>query len=148
MASEARTCTGCGQSYPATAEYYYPRKEAGRLRSRCKVCENAYNRARRAKNPDSEREALRRYYETHKTERRASAKAWRDGHPDTANKHTQEWRARNKERITAYNRRYAQERRALARKPSAAEIYAPKTPLQLVDDYRTTLKRLFVKRKS
>jgi hypothetical protein len=42
-----RTCLKCGQSYPATADYF--QREHGRLGKTCKACLSAYMRERYAR---------------------------------------------------------------------------------------------------
>lgn len=45
---QLRTCSKCGQSYPATTDYFYMRSEASRggLEAQCKKCRRAYFDAR------------------------------------------------------------------------------------------------------
>lgn len=54
---QKKICTQCGNSFPATPEYFYRDKGyADGLHCHCKSCRNAYNRERRKKNPERERE--------------------------------------------------------------------------------------------
>lgn len=67
---EFKTCTKCGQSLPATMEFFYrdPKNHDG-LRLWCKVCTIASSRAWIDSHKERARSNGRTYYERHKAER-------------------------------------------------------------------------------
>ncbi|MEO8607004.1 MAG: hypothetical protein ABI690_03945 [Chloroflexota bacterium] len=81
--SEKR-CTKCGETYPATAEYFRPREDArDGFRSICRDCEREANTDWRARNPE-----------------RASQYVldWRKQNPEKKKQHDADYRVRNAEK--------------------------------------------------
>lgn len=86
-----KTCKGCKIEFPKTLEHFY--RDRKYLMSRCKVCYNALNKARREANPGR---------------RSAVNKAWREANPDKVRKAVKAWRDANPNAIVrASNRRRA-----------------------------------------
>jgi 5-methylcytosine-specific restriction endonuclease McrA len=90
-----RTCTACGQSFPATREYFYWSTKQGPF-SKCKPCYLAIGKAYRESHRDQRNESARRHYLAnrdkrlaHQRERYAETreavlakhKEWRNAHP-------------------------------------------------------------------
>ncbi len=111
--SELKKCTKCGETKPATVEYFRAEKRTiiG-LQSKCLVCEREYNRERRAKNPSLDREyyqankhwLLPKMNEAAKSRRRdnrgavlAAQRAWRAKNLDKAHKYQSDYYARNRD---------------------------------------------------
>lgn len=72
-----KTCSKCGQDFPATTEYFYPEKRRGpgALRSTCKTCSAIQVKATR--DPEKKREYDQRWAEANRDKRRSSVREWR-----------------------------------------------------------------------
>jgi 5-methylcytosine-specific restriction endonuclease McrA len=62
----ALTCRVCGAELPATPEFFYARRDSGKLRTDCKACFRAAKTARDVSDPEYRRAAARKSY--HKAE--------------------------------------------------------------------------------
>ena len=94
-----RTCIKCGRELPATAEFFYKRKDGkSGLRSDCKDCRKAKsrdycavhseeNKARCRAYQAAHREEQAAYRAAHHEERATKTKAWWKAHPDYAAAH-------------------------------------------------------------
>lgn len=83
-----KCCTKCKQKFPATAEYFFVRKETGKLRNDCKQCNNKSRQERYSKNAKIERERQR-------GRRRADPKKYRER--DKKRKNKEERKVKNRE---------------------------------------------------
>lgn len=54
-----KTCTKCGETFPATTEHFYKHKKWG-LYSHCKACHKLNTRAWVLANPEKTRESMRK----------------------------------------------------------------------------------------
>lgn len=74
---ELKTCTKCGQVFPATTEYFrrHPGSRDG-LRPECKVCAATIDRAYRV----AHKEQATSWYETHKEQATSCSRAYRETH--------------------------------------------------------------------
>lgn len=113
-----KTCTKCGNEYPATLEYFGPRRDRpSGLQSRCRNCERdrqredkrkkraadpEYARRQRARYIDTYRAASRRWYHENKERAREQARNFRSRNPDYANN----WWHANSDRTSQYWRNY------------------------------------------
>ena len=109
-----KTCTKCGQPFPATAEYFR-RHRKGRfgLRPECKSCS-----CPNTPNPDKARLQKRK---------------WRNSNPEKSRNASKNWRLHNRERVREYEKSYrgnhsiqdrAKTERRRALKSSAAGSYS------------------------
>jgi 5-methylcytosine-specific restriction endonuclease McrA len=68
---KTKRCTCCGETYPATTEYFYKGKKkkdgTPTLRSKCKECFSAYNQS------DKQKEAMRKWRQSEKGKQTESA---------------------------------------------------------------------------
>ena len=85
-----RVCRSCGNSYPATYEYFnWQDKKVGRLKNECRECERHKRTLQRQdikeNNPELYRKMLekqRNYYQRTKKERMKTTNEWRRANPD------------------------------------------------------------------
>lgn len=115
-----KICTKCGESKPATSEYFAPRQNShDGFRHTCKQCKHEYDRARREANPGDNakrchayREANKEHLEQRRRDRyranpepvRARAKAWYEANRDRASEYHRAYYEANKESINERNR--------------------------------------------
>jgi hypothetical protein len=62
---EPKTCTGCGETFPNTLEYFYRTKKGQdiRLKAKCITCDKAQHADWRKRNPEKSRERGRRFHQ-------------------------------------------------------------------------------------
>lgn len=117
-----KTCSKCGETKPATSEYFYRAKGASDgLRPDCKVCFNekqrVYNEANKERIAESKRiyreankeraaEYQRAYYQAHKKEAVERARKWGIANPEKKRQSSRSYTKRNRERVLAKNRAY------------------------------------------
>lgn len=89
------TCTKCGQSKPATTEYFGT-SELGQygLRSRCKDCCNRIARDRHLANPEIAAQSTRKWRATHKEQQAEYMRAYKNANPDLIRMISRRCRAR------------------------------------------------------
>lgn len=88
-------CTRCGETFPATPEYFYKSKHGSYgLRTRCKTCHKAEVRRYNIQNPEKHRERRRRYDEAHREIKRERDRLYRTTNPDKGRERTRRRRAR------------------------------------------------------
>jgi 5-methylcytosine-specific restriction endonuclease McrA len=104
--STTRTCTKCGCTFPATAEFFH-RGGKGKtgLGARCKACVRAYHRSIVDRERLPERVAYKAANakanrETYNARRRA----WRAEHPEEKLAYDRAYRAANPDKMSAYDR--------------------------------------------
>lgn len=61
-----KTCTSCGQTFPATAEYFHKSKYADGLFAKCKGCRSAQRKEHYLRNKSKIIEQCHEYYENNK----------------------------------------------------------------------------------
>lgn len=105
MVDGVKTCTKCGNEYPATAEHFHRRQASSDgFASRCKSCCREY----RCKHPQN----LHDYYVSHKEECIERCRRWRLAQPDFNQRYLeyrQNWLAVNADRVRETTRRYRHE---------------------------------------
>lgn len=107
----AKTCTQCGQTKPATTEYYSRHKRyKGGLRSQCKKCAAGQNRTWREANPQ--------YMHAWREANPGYNNAYCEAHRKQAAERTRVWRKANPARVAEQNRAYRE-----AHKEQSAEYY-------------------------
>jgi len=89
-----KTCTKCGESFPATLEYF-GRQSKGKngLDSRCKLCSAKQRKQWYADN----REYNKQYYARNRESSLASSKQWRKDNPLLSKQYGKQWYIDNKE---------------------------------------------------
>lgn len=111
-----KICSKCGQSLPATLEYFHAnkRKRDG-LRSRCKVCEREYYQAnkeaiteQRQADKDKRLKYDREYYQANKEIITKQRREYYQINKDKKLKRQHEWHQANKDKMAEKNREYRQ----------------------------------------
>jgi len=113
-----KVCTKCGETKPATLEFFYGQKaHRDGLQPQCKVCRaacnaahraahldeaHAYEAAWRAAHPGNVRASSAAYCATHREERRARSAAWDANHPEERAAYGAAYRAEHREEERAY----------------------------------------------
>lgn len=118
MKSEMKTCTKCGDTFPAAAEYFY-KDLSGKngLIAQCKECKKEQQKEYKLKHPEQCRKAVNRWREENPDKQRESIKRWHDKNPEWGklnyatnrekiNKQRRELRRQNPERNRQYQRQY------------------------------------------
>ena len=118
---ELKRCSKCGTEHPATTEFFARHKYSkGGLRSWCRPCHRAEQRAYRAKNLEQENARARQWAKDNPERRREYQRQWEDENrdklrenwrrryhaDDTIKNAHKEWTRRNPERRRAISRRY------------------------------------------
>jgi len=96
-----KVCTKCGESKPATREYFHARKS--RLRNECKDCAKKYrvsNKKRIAANG-------KKRYDANKEQVNIDAKIWRDANPEKVTARRKKDYELNKDKILAKNKKWS-----------------------------------------
>lgn len=99
-----KTCSKCGESKPATAEYFVSNKSRpDGFSGYCRFCDREYQKAYRAKNPDKIKAARNKWRETHiivaRERARISAKRRREINPQADRDMARRYRENNPERV-------------------------------------------------
>lgn len=108
MSEAVKTCTKCGNEYPATIEHFN-RAPNGRfgLASVCKECRAVYRRKRRAANHDQMLAREAEYREANRESIRAASRKYLDAHPEKKNA----WNKANPEKARENNRKWCEANR-------------------------------------
>ena len=77
-----KTCSCCGQTKPATAEFYHWRSDTQRFRNQCRVCRSEQQKMYSAEHHDERAAYNAAYREQHKEEAQARTRAWREANPE------------------------------------------------------------------
>jgi len=125
--STTKTCTKCKTEYPATTEFFPPRKrDKSGLDSWCKACHRksaneyqkahsaeraAYSKKRRIEHAEVFREREHAYYLAHADAKREKAQRWRLANPDKVRENNRQYRETKPDKMRMYKHR----RRALKR---------------------------------
>lgn len=94
-----RQCSKCQQTKPLDEQHYHWRKDQQCYRRVCRSC-----RAEGNKN------ASHAWYQRNKTRKRAQSRMWYEAHEEEMKQYRREYRANNREAITAYDRAWKRER--------------------------------------
>ena len=118
MTEPTKTCTNCGETFPATAEFFL-RQKAGKFgfRANCKDCGKKYKRKWCIENPDyyieyrkvNHDKLNKKARERHATNpeiRREQGRQRRVRDPETARRKDREYRAADPEKWRTYDREY------------------------------------------
>lgn len=99
-----KTCTKCGDTKPATTEYFH-RAKLGLygLKAVCKACIKIETKARYAANPDYNRQ----YYLANSEQIKRNVRAWREANLERKAEMDRAYRTKNGERLLARKRAYA-----------------------------------------
>jgi 5-methylcytosine-specific restriction endonuclease McrA len=80
---EVKTCTKCGETKPATTEFFYAEKTGrGGLAAHCKVCHAAACSRYQAEHKEAHDRAMAAYYQRNKAARGAYSRQWERSHPE------------------------------------------------------------------
>jgi CRISPR/Cas system Type II protein with McrA/HNH and RuvC-like nuclease domain len=132
--TQTKTCTKCGGVFPATKEYFKPRKgSTDGFRNHCRGCVNKYNsqwyretdrgeyyKSWKEQNNDHYREYHKEYYQSNRTHFNKKSAEWTTKNRSKHNQYVKKWQSNNHEKLRIYssNRR--------ARKLSAEGTYTIK----------------------
>jgi hypothetical protein len=105
--SITKTCTKCGQTFPATAEYFY-KARSGKygVASCCKTCWAEDRRLYREKNRERIAESKRQYQQTNQEKIAEYQRQWRENNRDKEIKHNREYYQANREKLKERSRQY------------------------------------------
>jgi len=110
-----KTCTKCEKELPATLEYFYFRKDSGKLRNGCKKCQNAKSESWRKKNQDKIKLDCRRRRKENPEYYNAISKRYRDRNPEKRYHACTDWRKDNPEKSNAIQKKSYTKRRSTPR---------------------------------
>lgn len=106
---DTRTCTKCGESFPATTEYFYAQKDAkGGLQSQCKLCRRKGVRAYQQINKDKIRDYHRTYQQLNKDDLENKKRIYRQANQDKIREYKREYYQANKDKHRIRYRKYRQ----------------------------------------
>lgn len=100
---KTKTCTKCGEEFPATKEYFYKDKRGKLgLYAKCKNCHNKVSKNYCDRNKDK----YKKYREGHKEEAKEYRKKYWEENKERLKKQKQVYRKKNREKIRNKNREY------------------------------------------
>lgn len=107
-----KTCTKCGKSKPATAEFFYSHKETSdKLRPDCKACLLARSRARYEANKERAAETSRAWYQANKEKMAEYNREYYQANKEKMKEQSREWGIANRDKKREHNRAYVQRHR-------------------------------------
>lgn len=113
-----KKCSKCGESKPATSEYFYIRKDAKcGLRSICKECSSEKGKQYRAGigkqyrevNREKEAERHRKYREANRGKIIAIQSKWREANREKDSERKRKWCEANREKISIRGKKYRED---------------------------------------
>ncbi len=110
MSEPMKTCTKCGETFPATTEWFL-RHKGGKfgLHGQRKTCLREQARKRHAENPkentEKTREAARKRYAKNPEKTRARARKNYAKNPEKARENARKWHKKNPEKANEYERK-------------------------------------------
>jgi len=115
-----KTCTGCGEEKPLTAEYFYrDRRSVSRYESSCKICRSKKAKRWREENPEEAYARQKKWREENREKvRDYSRKYWKkvyEKNPEKARAQRRKWREENIEKKRAHDKKYREENREKVR---------------------------------
>jgi len=124
---ETKTCCKCGQTFPATAEFFH-RNRAKRdgLQSECKACVCESRRRYYEQNAEQVRESRRRYYEQHPEKVRESQRLYREQNREQVLESKRLYQEQNREKLREYQRFYYEQNREKRRE--STRLYQKQNP--------------------
>lgn len=102
------TCPKCGEALPGTPDFFYVRKDTGKLRGECKRCCDIRAKARREANPEKTKAYSRAYYVANYDRISAQKKAYAAAHSEEAATYSREYRQKNAARLSEAKQAYYQ----------------------------------------
>ena len=121
-----KTCTICGETFPATAEYFY-RQRGGKngLQAKCKPCFKQLAKKSghkwRERNRERLRENAKRWRKDNIEHRREYEKEYSQNNKDKIRSYAEAYYQRNKEKISNQRKEY-REKNPIAKKPTVYKI--------------------------
>ena len=110
MDTPMKVCTKCGQEFPATAEYFPPRKAVPSGKSsQCRQCVSARTKKYREENKDKIKELNKRWRERNADYIRKKNREYWDKNPQKFQQWKKKWREKNAARIKKYNANWQKE---------------------------------------
>jgi hypothetical protein len=107
-----KTCTKCGQTFPATAEYFC-RQKSGKfgLNGQCKSCKSESDHRAHLANREKRAETQRKYNEANRESIAAYKRQWQEENRERLAEYSQQWRKANRKELLAKKRQYGRENR-------------------------------------
>ena len=102
-----KTCTKCGETLPATTEYFYKAKSGKYgLKSECKKCIAERHKQYYKDNKDKHSEYMKQWYENNKDKARKHVKQYYEGNKYKIAERHKQYRKNNKDKIAEYRKQY------------------------------------------
>ena len=102
-----KTCTKCGETLPATTEYFRKSKNGKYgLKGTCKKCIAEYDKQYRENNKDKIAEQKKQYYENNKDKIAEQKKQYRENNKDKILEQEKQSRENNKDKRTEYGKQW------------------------------------------
>jgi 5-methylcytosine-specific restriction endonuclease McrA len=125
-----KQCTQCGQSLPASSEYFHARKDSkDGLVSRCKMCVREYGKQHREAHKEKFAEIGRQYREAHKEELAEKKRQYAETHKDQIRERQKQYREAHKEELDEKQRQYAEANKERIREYKRAHYQKNKSRL-------------------
>ena len=107
-----KTCTKCGETLPATTEYFYKNK-CGKygLESICKKCKSEYSKQHYEDNRDKISERHKQYREKNRDKRREYSKQYREKNKDKIAEQRKQHYENNKDKIAEQQKKHYEDNR-------------------------------------
>jgi len=103
-----KACRVCGITKPSS-EFYRRRSDGDGLRSECKSCRSAANRARKDADPERYAATKRAWHEANRDSQLLKNKAWRETNKERHLASVKAWQTDNQERIAIARRKWRKE---------------------------------------
>lgn len=120
---DTKICTKCGEEKPATLEFFYRRRETGKLRQWCRECYKANLQKNRKASPEKYREMERVWRAANPQRVAAKEKRWRERNPEKVRLAGKNWRKNNPDKVRERKRRDGQKNKARSN-AYARRVYA------------------------
>ena len=102
-----KTCTRCGEEYPATTEYFHwKHKVKNRLQSHCKWCNTKLAAIRYRNNPEKHRDLKRNWRQSNPEKDKNYQKAYYRANVERHFANTKLWKSENPEKVRSYSEKY------------------------------------------
>lgn len=104
-----KTCSKCGQEFPATTEYFYQhknRKGKKVLTGQCRTCIKRKSSNYREANPIKAKESKRRAVQNHRDRHNARGRKWAENNPEKKRAIERRYRDSHPERCRESNKRW------------------------------------------
>lgn len=98
-AADMKICTKCGAEKPATVEFFYFKKQKGKLGSWCKACEYQQDQRWHARNPEKVKKSEKASRDKNADQVKSSMKDWRQRNAEKIRRDWRKWYSKNTTRV-------------------------------------------------